>query len=66
MEKKNIKQSTTKPIILFLVGCAFYVYYGITWNAWMENLPKIIIYAFIVAALWWTLRKKEEIANKDY
>ena len=55
-----MKRSTWVPIAFFLVGCAFYIYYGITWNAWMENLYKIVIYAFILIALHWALKKKEK------
>lgn len=62
----KIKKSTGLPIGLAVVGVAFYIYYGITWHAWKENLPNIIIYAFIILALWWALRKKEELSNKNH
>lgn len=61
-----MKKSTWLPITLFFGGCAFYVYNGITWNAWMENLPNIIIYAVILLALRWALKKKDELSNKEY
>lgn len=66
MEKKKLKRSAWLPVVMFCAGLAFYVYYGITWHAWMRNLPNIIIYAGIVTALWWALKKKEELADKRY
>lgn len=66
MEKKKLKRSTLLPIALFCGGLAFYIYYGITWNAWMQNLPNILIYVVIIVALWWSLKKKEEIKNRTY
>lgn len=52
------------PTAFFLVGLAFYIYYGMTMNAWMENLPNILIYLVIVLLLSWSLRKKEKLANE--
>ena len=52
------------PALLFLVGLAVYIYYGITWNAWEKNLPNIIINAVICLALWWALKKKDSF-KKD-
>ena len=51
------------PCAFFGVGLLFYLYYGITWNAWLTNLPNLGIYALIVAALSWALWKKEQIKN---
>lgn len=51
------------PTAFFIVGIIFYVYYGITWNAWTTNLPNMGIYAVICIALWWALKKKDELAN---
>ncbi|MCR5312134.1 MAG: hypothetical protein K6E54_00525 [Bacteroidaceae bacterium] len=55
-----MKRYIWMPIAFFVVGCAFYIYFGITYNAWMDNLYKIVIYAFIVIALHWALKKKDE------
>ena len=64
--KKRLNRSVFLPVAMFIAGLAFYIYYGITWHAWVKNLPNIIIYAGIVTALWWALKKKEEISNRDY
>lgn len=58
-----IKKHVWMPIAFFCVGIIFYVYYGITWNAWTSNLPNMGIYAVICIALWWALKKKDELAN---
>ncbi len=58
-----MKRHIWVPTAFFLVGLAFYVYYGITWNAWMKNLPNICIYAVIVVGLGWSLWKKDQYAN---
>ncbi|MCQ2096162.1 MAG: hypothetical protein MJY59_05425 [Bacteroidaceae bacterium] len=46
------------------MGIAFYVWDGMRMNSWQKNLPNIIIYALIIIALWWALRKKDKY-NKD-
>jgi len=51
------------PCTFFCAGLLFYVYYGITWNAWLTNLPNILIYLGIVASLSWALHKKEQLKN---
>lgn len=61
---KRIRKSTYLPILLFLAGTAFYVYYGIEYNAWMQNLWNIIIYLVIIVALFFTLRKKEQYEDE--
>ena len=48
-----MKRYIWQPIAFFIVGLAFYIYYGVTWNAWMKNLPLIIVYAAICGALAW-------------
>jgi len=58
-----MKKSQWLPIALFLAGAAFYVNYGIEYNAWMKNLPLIIIDFVICVALFFALRKKEEMRN---
>ena len=45
---------------LALMGAAFYINYGIEYNAWIKNLPLIIIDVVICVALFFALRKKEE------
>ena len=40
---RRIPRSTFLPLLLLLAGLAFYVYYGITWNAWRANLANLII-----------------------
>jgi len=52
------------PCAFFCAGLIFYIYYGITWNAWLANLPNLLIYAVIVAALSWALYKKEQIKKQ--
>jgi hypothetical protein len=47
-----------------IARCAFYIYYGVTYNAWRANLPNIIIYAVIVVALFFAQRKKEQMQKE--
>ncbi len=54
-----MKKSRWLPLVLFLAGAAFYVNYGIEYNAWVKNLPLIIIDFAICVALFFALRKKE-------
>lgn len=51
------------PLAFFCVGIAFYVYYGVTMNAWTQNLSNILGYAAILIALSWALKKKQELAD---
>lgn len=60
---KRIKKSTWLPTLFVLFGAAFYVYFGITHNAWLDNMPNIIIYFVIIAFLTWALRKKEKFED---
>lgn len=62
---RRIPRSTFLPLLLLLAGLAFYVYYGITWNAWRTNLANLIIYVIIIAALFWSLRAKEKMKNDE-
>ncbi len=55
-----MKKSTWLPLALALMGAAFYINYGIEYNAWIKNLPLIIIDVVICVALFFALRKKEE------
>lgn len=52
------------PIAFFCVGMAFYIYYGVEYNAWKENLSQIIIYVIILLGLHFALRKKEQYAKE--
>lgn len=59
-----MKKSTWLPLALALMGAAFYIIYGIEYNAWMKNLPLIIIDVAICTALFFVLRKKEKLQNR--
>ena len=59
-----MKRYIWQPIAFFVAGLGFYLYYGITWNTWMSNLPHILGYALICVALSWALYKKEQLKNK--
>ena len=59
-----MKKSVWMPVAFLLAGGAFYVYYGITYNAWKQNLYNIIIYAVIVVALFFVQRKKEQLRRE--
>ena len=61
--RKN-RKSLWLPWALLLVGVGFYVYYGIEWGAWKENLPNLLIYIVIILALFWALRKKEKMESE--
>jgi hypothetical protein len=52
------------PIILFVVGLAVYIFWGITDNAWMINLPNIIIFFLIIVLLTWARKKKYDLQQK--
>ncbi len=59
-----MKKSVWLPVALFLAGVAFYVYYGIEYNAWMRNLPLIAVDAVIVVLLFFALRQKEKVRRR--
>ncbi len=59
-----MKKSVWLPVALFLAGVAFYVYYGIEYNAWMRNLPLIAVDAVIVVLLFFALRQKEKVHRR--
>ncbi|MBQ5722204.1 MAG: hypothetical protein IIV67_07950 [Bacteroidaceae bacterium] len=40
----KVKKYIWLPVAIFLVGLAFYVYYGVTYNSWMVNLPNLLIF----------------------
>jgi hypothetical protein len=57
---KRFRKSIILPLSLGVMGTAFYIYYGIAYKAWIDNLPNIIIFFCIIIALAWALRKKEK------
>ena len=59
-----MKRFIILPFVLFLLGAAVYVYFGITDNAWQENLPNIIIFVIIIALLAWALKKKDTLEKQ--
>jgi len=62
-----MKKHILVPSAFLIGGLAFYVYYGITWNAWLSNLPNLAFYLVIIIALGWALKKKEELKqNRNY
>ena len=61
---KRIRKSIYLPVLLFLIGLAFYVYFGLTSNAWNDNLPNILIFLGIIILLALALRKKEQLEDE--
>ncbi len=59
-----MKKSIWLPIALFMAGMAFYVYYGIEYNAWIENISLIFSDAVIVVLLFFALRQKEKLKKR--
>lgn len=59
-----MKRYLFKPLALLCVGIAFYVYYGIYWNAWRENLYLLLLYIVILCALGWAEYQKEKIRRE--
>ena len=52
------------PLDRLVFGAIFYIYYGVQYNAWMENLPNILIFLVIIIALFWALRKKRQLEDE--
>lgn len=61
---RRVKKYKWLPPLLAICGVAFYVWDGLQMNSWIKNLPNLIIYAVIIMALWWALRKKEKLNQK--
>lgn len=59
-----MKKYIVKPVALLCVGIAFYIYYGIYWNAWRDNLYLLLLYIVILAALGWAEFQKEKIRKE--
>ena len=53
-----------RAFVFLVIGVGFYVYFGIEMHAWKENLPNLLIYLVIVAALWWALWKKQRLQDE--
>lgn len=53
-----------RALVFLVVGAGFYIYFGIEMHAWKENLPNLLIYLVIVAALWWALWKKQKLQDE--
>ena len=64
MVQKNLRKYVWLPCTFLCIGLTVYIYYGITWNAWMKNLPNMIIYIVIVVTLAWALRKQDELRER--
>ena len=58
-----MKRSSWLPWLILIGGAAMYVWDGLQWGSWMKNLPNVIVFAVIVAGLWWALRKKESFKD---
>lgn len=54
-----MKKSIWLPILLFCAGAGVYVYSGIEYNAWVENITLMGVDVIIVVALHFALKKKE-------
>ena len=54
-----MKKSIWLPILLLCAGAAVYIYSGIEYNAWVENVTLMIVDVAIVVALHFMLKKKE-------
>ena len=54
-----MKKSIWLPILLFCAGAGVYIYSGIEYNAWVENITLMIVDVIIVVALHFALKKKE-------
>ena len=59
-----MKKYVLLPLVLFLIGLAVYVFFGITYNAWMDNLPNILVFVAIIALLAWALKKKDALEKQ--
>ena len=54
-----MKKSIWLPILLFCAGAGVYIYSGIEYNAWVENITLMGVDVIIVVALHFALKKKE-------
>lgn len=60
--------SSRRPLLralAFLIfGVGMYVYDGMKWHSWMKNLPLLLAYLVIVAAMAWALDKKQRLSKE--
>jgi peptidoglycan/LPS O-acetylase OafA/YrhL len=61
---RKFRKSIWLPLAFLILGAVFYIYYGINYKAWTDNLPNIIIYLLIICLLAWALRKKEKFEDE--
>ena len=54
-----MKKSIWLPLLLLCAGAGVYVYSGIEYNAWIENITLMGVDVVIVVALHFALKKKE-------
>ena len=59
-----MKKIILLPLILFVIGTAIYLYFGFTDNAWIDNLPNMLIFTFIILLLVWARKKKFDLQQK--
>jgi len=64
MKRKGIRKSTALPILLLFFGGLIYVYDGMRFNSWRENLPNMLIMLALVVILFFVLRKKEKYQDE--
>ena len=54
-----MKKSIWLPLLLLCAGAGVYIYSGIEYNAWIENITLMGVDMVIVVALHFALKKKE-------
>lgn len=54
-----MKKSIWLPLLLLCAGAGVYIYSGIEYNAWIENITLMGVDVVIVVALHFALKKKE-------
>lgn len=59
-----MKKTVWLPTAFVIYGTCFYIWQGVTMNAWKANLPLILSYVGIVVALTFALRKKEKMQDR--
>ena len=54
-----MKKSIWLPLLLLFAGAGVYIYSGIEYNEWIENITLMGVDVVIVVALHFALKKKE-------